>query len=169
MNGSKPYGPSGDPQTSGEAPTRFAMRASPFPSNFASPPPEQEVSQTMNKRSLRSAHASKRPAHQAKKALTSRRDFLHRLTAGVCAAAYLSDRTATGNAQPPSGGIAGTAVRFTKTESDVGSLFPFIQSQAVKSDFPLSFLNPKFKSYQGWKRKGRGKLLELLHYAPPPC
>ena len=32
MNGSKPYGPSGDQQTSGEVPTRFAQRASPFPS-----------------------------------------------------------------------------------------------------------------------------------------
>ena len=123
----------------------------------------------MNKSSLRSDLASKWAAHQAKKPQTSRRDFLHRLTAGVCAAAYLSNRTVTGNAQPPSGGIAGTAVRFTKTESDVGSLFPFIQSQAVKSDFPLSFLNPKFKNYKAWKRQARGKLLELLHYSPPPC
>ena len=122
----------------------------------------------MNKSSLRSAHSSNRSAHQAKKPLTSRRDFLHRLTTGVWAAAYLSDRTATGNAQPPTGRTAGTAVRFTKTESDVGSLFPFIQSQAVKSDFPLSFLNPKFKSDKAWKRQARGKLLELLHYAPPP-
>jgi len=56
-----------------------------------------------------------------------------------------------------------------KTESDVGSLFPFIQSQAVKSDFSLSFLNPRFKSYKAWKRQARGKLLELLHYAPAPC
>src|SRR6266699_3998045 len=35
MNGSKQCGPSGDERTSGEAPTRFAQRASPFPS----PPP----------------------------------------------------------------------------------------------------------------------------------
>ena len=32
MNGSKQYGPSGDQRTSGEVPTRFAQRASPFPS-----------------------------------------------------------------------------------------------------------------------------------------
>jgi len=56
-----------------------------------------------------------------------------------------------------------------KTGSDVGSLFPFIQSRAVKSDFSLSFLNPRFKSYRAWKRRARGKLLELLHYAPAPC
>jgi len=42
---------------------------------------------SMNKSSLRSDLASKWAAHQAKKPQTSRRDFLHRLTAGVCAAA----------------------------------------------------------------------------------
>jgi dienelactone hydrolase len=55
------------------------------------------------------------------------------------------------------------------TNSDVGSLFSFIQSQAVKTDFPLSFLREEFKDAQAWKRLARGKLLELLHYAPPPC
>jgi dienelactone hydrolase len=55
------------------------------------------------------------------------------------------------------------------TGSDVGSLFPFIQSQAVKSDFPLSFLRGEFQELAAWKRRARGKLLELLHYAPPPC
>lgn len=55
------------------------------------------------------------------------------------------------------------------TNSDVGSLFPFIQSQAVKADFPLSFLRDEFKDVQAWKRLARGKLLELLHYAPPKC
>lgn len=101
--------------------------------------------------------------------LTSRRDFLHRLAAGACTTVYLSHESATTTAQPATSGTGGTAVRSIKTESDVGSLFPFIQSQAVKSDFPLSFLNPKFKGYKAWKRTARGKLLELLHYAPPPC
>jgi len=55
------------------------------------------------------------------------------------------------------------------TGSDVGSLFPFIQSQAVKGEFPLSFLNPRFRSLRSWKKNARGKLLELLHYAPPAC
>ena len=101
--------------------------------------------------------------------LTSRRDFLHRLTAAACTTACLNHESATTIAQPAAGGTGGNAVRSVKTESDVGSLFPFIQSQAVKSDFPLSFLNPRFKGYSAWKRKARGKLLELLHYAPPPC
>ena len=55
------------------------------------------------------------------------------------------------------------------TGSDVGSLFPFIQSQAVKGEFPLSFLNPRFRSLRSWKKSARGKLFELLHYAPPAC
>ena len=37
MNGSKPYGPSGVQQPSGELPTRFAQRASTFPSPRPSP------------------------------------------------------------------------------------------------------------------------------------
>jgi dienelactone hydrolase len=55
------------------------------------------------------------------------------------------------------------------TGSDVGSLFPFIQSQAVKGEFPLSFLNPRFRSLRSWKKTARGKLLELLYYAPAAC
>src|SRR5437773_5932767 len=39
LHGSKPYGPPGDPRTSGEVPTRFAPRASPSPSPRPSPPP----------------------------------------------------------------------------------------------------------------------------------
>jgi dienelactone hydrolase len=55
------------------------------------------------------------------------------------------------------------------TDSDVGSLFPFIEKQAREKDFPLSFLNPAFSSVGEWKPKARGKLLELLHYSPLAC
>ncbi|MCI0535325.1 MAG: alpha/beta hydrolase family protein [Verrucomicrobiales bacterium] len=55
------------------------------------------------------------------------------------------------------------------TDSDVGSLFPLIESQAVKGEFPLSFLNGRFRSLSRWKKTARGKLLELLHYSPPRC
>jgi dienelactone hydrolase len=56
-----------------------------------------------------------------------------------------------------------------RTGADIGSLFPFVQSQAVHSGFPLSFLGDDFKDLNAWKRQARGKLLELLHYAPPRC
>jgi dienelactone hydrolase len=54
-------------------------------------------------------------------------------------------------------------------DSDIGSLYPFVQSQAVKGEPLLSFLRPEFADARAWKSTGRGKLLELLHYAPPPC
>jgi hypothetical protein len=63
-------------------------------------------------------------------------------------------------------GVTATA---KPTGSDVGSLFPFIQRQVVKGEFPLSFLNRRFRSLRSWRKTARGKLLELLHYAPPAC
>jgi dienelactone hydrolase len=48
-------------------------------------------------------------------------------------------------------------------------LFPFIQSQAVRGELPLSFLRDEFKDLHSWRQRARGKLLGLLHYAPPPC
>lgn len=55
------------------------------------------------------------------------------------------------------------------TESHVGSLFPFIQSQVVKGEPSLSFLRPEFKDLAPWKRAARARLLELLAYTPPAC
>jgi dienelactone hydrolase len=54
-------------------------------------------------------------------------------------------------------------------DSDIGSLYPFVRSQAVRGEFPLSFLQREFADVRAWKRGARGKLLELLHYAPPRC
>src|SRR5215510_7985745 len=62
----------------------------------------------------------------------------------------------------PAGEVAAAS---KPTGSDVGSLFPFIQSQAVKGEFPFSFLNARFHSLKSWKKTARGKLLELLHYS----
>jgi dienelactone hydrolase len=55
------------------------------------------------------------------------------------------------------------------TDADVGSLFPFIQSQVVHSDLPLSFLRDQFRGLAEWKRQARGMVLDLLHYAPARC
>ena len=55
------------------------------------------------------------------------------------------------------------------TGSDVGSLFPFIESQAVKRDFRLSYLRDEFQSLGPWKRRARARLLDLLHYPPSKC
>ena len=55
------------------------------------------------------------------------------------------------------------------TGSDVGSLFPFIDTQAAKRDFRLSYLRDEFRSLNPWKRRARARLLDLLHYSPPKC
>lgn len=53
--------------------------------------------------------------------------------------------------------------------SDVGSLFPFIRSQAVQGEFPLSYLRDEFRNLAAWKAQARGKFVDLLHYDPPRC
>ena len=91
--------------------------------------------------------------------MTTRRAFLRQAAVGL-GAIGVSEASALpeqrGTAMPP-------------TESHLGSLYPFIQSQTVKGEFPLSFLRDEFRDLNAWKKKGRGKLLELLHYAPPKC
>jgi dienelactone hydrolase len=52
-------------------------------------------------------------------------------------------------------------------DSDIGSLYPFVESQTTKGEFPLSFLQKEFSDVRAWKAKARGRLLDLLHYAPP--
>src|SRR5213075_2173995 len=82
-----------------------------------------------------------------KSGLATRRDFLQRLAASVCTTAYLAEHATEATAQLALKGTAASLPGSMKTESDIGSLFPFVQSQAVKSNFPLSFLSPKLKSY----------------------
>jgi len=94
---------------------------------------------------------------------TNRRGFL-----GRTAAAGLGSLLA-GQFDLAAADVLGPASMPTPTGSDVGSLFPFIESQAVKGEFPLSFLNPRFHSLRSWKKAARGKLLDLLHYTPASC
>jgi dienelactone hydrolase len=90
--------------------------------------------------------------------MSSRREFLQDAAGGALAA--LAARPDTAGASP---------VDVPETDSDIGSLYPFVESQAVKGEFPLSFLRKEFTDVPAWKRAARGKLRELLHYAPPPC
>lgn len=100
--------------------------------------------------------------------MTTRRDFLQGIAAGLA--------VATGEGAPDKGPPSprAEAAAISKhaaepTHSDVGSLFPFIRSQAVRGEFPLSFLRDEFRDVAAWKARARGKFLELLSYAPPPC
>jgi dienelactone hydrolase len=103
-----------------------------------------------------------------------RRRFLQRLGAGL-STTLLCERSIAADdspkaAEPAAKALVGprppqTVINIT----NVGSLLPFIESQAVKSEFPLSYLQPRFKEVGAWKKEARGKFLEFLHYSPPPC
>lgn len=91
--------------------------------------------------------------------MSNRREFMQLAAAALGCSSFSTAQEAAKAPELPA----------PKAGSDVGSLFPFIRSQAVKKDFPLSYLRDEFKDVGAWKQKARGKLLELLHYAPPKC
>src|SRR5881409_3579357 len=125
-----------------------------------------------SKPSRSAAHAPNTAQPNASVAAPSRRDFVRWMMAGLCLQVASIENalaeTASGSQALPAQAASGASLPG-RTESDVGSLWPFIQSQAVAGEFPLSWLRPEFKSLAGWKRKARGKLLELLHYMPAKC
>lgn len=100
-----------------------------------------------------------------------RRDFLKALLVGAGAGAgmgalggnELSAQTGTAPfVVPPS--IPTTAV---KTESDIGTLWPFVEKLATRAFFPLAYTQPGFRSLDHWRTVARSKVADLLHYAPP--
>jgi dienelactone hydrolase len=86
--------------------------------------------------------------------MTTRRRFLQGTAAGLLA----------GGARWPKAALAAPPA---VTGSDIGSLYPFVKSQAVTGEFPLSFLQPRFQDLAEWKRTARAKLFDLLQYEPP--
>ena len=78
-----------------------------------------------------------------------RRDFLQGLLAGLGAPLLANGANADAGESPPIGplaaaeGVPGAAA--PKTGSDVGSLWPFIRGQAVRGEFPLSYLRDEFR------------------------
>src|SRR5258707_5861750 len=102
--------------------------------------------------------------------MSSRRKFLREPAGGhVAALVGMSGMADAGAVAMRDQGPAGPATAASDPDSDIGSLYPFVKSQAVAGEFPLSFLQKEFADVAAWKRVARGKLLELLHYAPPPC
>lgn len=88
---------------------------------------------------------------------SSRREFL--LKSSVLYSSMLAAANAAEPSAPRNGG---------PDVSDVGSLFPLIESEAQKS-FQLSYVDSRFKELAPWKDEARGKLFDLLHYSPPRC
>jgi dienelactone hydrolase len=72
---------------------------------------------------------------------------------------------------------AGTAARAAlpsiapqseATGSHIGNLYPFVQKQADRSTFELSYLHADVRDLATWQITARAKVLEHLFYAPPP-
>ena len=80
------------------------------------------------------------------------------LASGRTGAAVEASATGLGSQEPDA-----------KTGSTVGSLYPFIRSQAVRGDFPLSYLGEQYQDLKLWKTRARARVMDLLHYAPPAC
>jgi dienelactone hydrolase len=64
---------------------------------------------------------------------------------------------------------ATTAATTIPSDAELGSLLPFIQSQVPPGPAAMSFRRERYHELAAWKRDARAKLLDLLHYAPPPC
>ena len=90
----------------------------------------------------------------------SRRRFFAGLMAGGGLASTASP--ARGFSQP---GVQGPTV--APSGSNLGNLYPFVQGQANRSKFELSFLRPEFTNLRRWQPGARAKVLEHLFYAPP--
>jgi dienelactone hydrolase len=52
------------------------------------------------------------------------------------------------------------------TGSHLGSLYPFIQKQADRSRFELSFLHDNVRDLKAWQQRARAKVVDHLFYAP---
>jgi dienelactone hydrolase len=100
--------------------------------------------------------------------VSTRREFLREAAGGaVTTLTGVSGAAAAGRGSSTHPGHTEAEVPRTDEDSDIGSLYPFVQSQAVSGEFPLSFLQKEFGDLRAWKQTARGKLLDLLHYAPP--
>src|SRR5262249_37281941 len=117
-----------------------------------------------------------RPSSRSTTPMATRRHFLQGTLAGLGGTLALDGPSAevaavAGEPSAPvtASGAAAADPPPARTGSDVGSLYPFIRSQAVRGEFPLSYLRAEFRDVTAWRRQARGKLLDLLHYAPPPC
>src|SRR4051812_37687768 len=95
--------------------------------------------------------------------MSTRRDFVQGLALALGSAHALP----AGAGAQPQPAPSGAGDHGKETASDVGSLYPFIQSQVVKGEFPLSYLRDGFRDLAAWKARARETFVGLLHYDPP--
>ena len=64
-------------------------------------------------------------------------------------------------------GLQAASAAAQGTGSDLGTLYPFIQKQADRSTFELSFLHKRFRRLETWQKTARARVLQQLFYTPP--
>jgi dienelactone hydrolase len=62
-----------------------------------------------------------------------------------------------------------TPAPAAQTGSHIGTLYSFVQKQADRSTFELSFLHDRFRDLAAWQKLARARVLDHLFYAPPPA
>src|SRR5262245_34864885 len=94
---------------------------------------------------------------------SSRRQFLHSLgAAGVVASrGPHAQGAAVAPGLPPQPSLP--------SGSDIGSLYPFVQTQADRSPLELSFLRDEFTDLAAWQSRARAMVLDHLFYHPAPA
>src|SRR5688572_27095357 len=97
----------------------------------------------------------------------TRRSFLDGMAALACLS--IAEQQGVALAAAAADADANADERLIPADADLGPLQPFIESQAPGGPAELSYLQARFQDVAAWKREARGKLLELLSYAPPKC
>jgi len=63
--------------------------------------------------------------------------------------------------------LAAPATDIPAGGSDIGTLFPGIKGLADRCQYPLSWLQRDYSGAAAYRQAVQGKVLDLLHYAPP--
>jgi dienelactone hydrolase len=100
--------------------------------------------------------------------MSTRRAFLQETALGTLGALSAGRPAGAAPRSPQAPASAPAPAVAAEADSDIGSLYPFVRSQAPTGPWPLSYLSPQFKDLGEWKRTARRHFLDLLHYAPPP-
>ena len=96
-----------------------------------------------------------------------RRDFLKLLLAGVGTEALMEESLQAQVGTSPFGVPKTSLTPRIQTDSDVGTLWPFVEKLATRAFSPLAYTQPGFRSLDHWKKVCRAKVMDLLHHTPP--
>tara|TARA_A100001037_G_C15148143_1_gene637448 strand:- start:1574 stop:2872 length:1299 start_codon:yes stop_codon:yes gene_type:complete len=104
---------------------------------------------------------------QENQELPPRRDFLKRVLAAAGAGAVLDESVLGQVGTKPFVVPSSNSTIRIQTESDIGTLWPFVEKLSTRAYHPLAYTQPRFGRLDQWKQIVRAKVSDLLHYSPP--